>query len=397
MSYACLQSGLILYTILLVGTAILSHFAMTLLFRTVELLNFDEGTEVQYPLLGKVLYGRKGELVASWSVTLQQFGACIAYVVIIGDVLKPVLGLLGWEVLCHRYFIQLIVMSCIVFPLCLLRNMDSLKYTSFLALFFIGAFVLAVVGNGMYTLSDPHMRHEAPDSHFVCGTDVAADFEDPSGTEKWGPNGSNFLKAVPIVCFAFLCHQNAFPIYDELPNANLQKMSYISRWSMVLCGSIYYLAGLFGYLTFLDATDADLLKNFYVLGTDVSILMDVVRVGFGIALIFSYPVVVWEARRNLTTLIFGDMPYSFTRNFIMNLGIVAITTTVGVVAPGVESVLGVVGSTCSPMMMFVCPAAFYLRAEDGAWTAPHKLPALGLLIYGCVLIPVCTTVWAINL
>ena len=50
---------------------------------------------------------------------------------------------------------------------------------------------------------------------------------------------------------------------------------------------------------FLEATKPDLLKNFKVAGSSVSGIMDVLRVGFGCALIFSYPIVVWEARHML--------------------------------------------------------------------------------------------------
>ena len=50
---------------------------------------------------------------------------------------------------------------------------------------------------------------------------------------------------------------------------------------------------------FLEATKPDLLKNFKVAGSSVSGIMDILRVGFGCALIFSYPIVVWEARHML--------------------------------------------------------------------------------------------------
>ena len=53
------------------------------------------------------------------------------------------------------------------------------------------------------------------------------------------------------------------------------------------------------YLCFLEVTKPDLLKNFKVSGSSVSGIMDVLRVGFGFALIFSYPIVVWEARHML--------------------------------------------------------------------------------------------------
>ena len=40
---------------------------------------------------------------------------------------------------------------------------------------------------------------------------------EPPGNEiKWFEFGPDMLKALPILCFAFLCHQNMFPVLEEL-------------------------------------------------------------------------------------------------------------------------------------------------------------------------------------
>ena len=107
---------------------------------------------------------------------------------------------------------------------------------------------------------------------------------------------------------------NAFPIYTELRataasdftrtrsgNSSGRRSKHgaigrVSSRSMLLCGVVYALAGVFGYCCFLDQTRPNLLRNFPVAGSPISPLMDVLRIGFGMAVIFSYPVMVWEAR-----------------------------------------------------------------------------------------------------
>lgn len=175
---------------------------------------------------------------------------------------------------------------------------------------------------------------------------------------------------------------------------------------MGLTGSAYLLAGLFGYLTFLDNADADLLKNFHVSGDKISTVMDVVRLGFGASLVFSYPIVLWEARKNLDVLIFGKLPYKFKRYLVLNISIISCTTLIGVVAPGIDSVLGLVGSTCSPMMVFILPSLFYLESYRINYTSSNTLwcrevlasqwKATTLLVFGTTLIPVCITAWILN-
>jgi hypothetical protein len=110
---------------------------------------------------------------------------------------------------------------------------------------------------------------------------------------------------------------NVFPIYNELAfdptdqalthtqsnreygRSKKASMTRVGRKSFLFVGMVYACAGLFGYMCFLEATKPDLLKNFKVSGSSVSGIMDVLRVGFGFALIFSYPIVVWEARHML--------------------------------------------------------------------------------------------------
>ena len=89
MPYACLNSGLGLFPILVVMTAFGSHYAIVCLFKAVTQLNLSRP---RYPTLGRATMGVWGEFISSWVVTLQQFGACIAFIIIIADVLFPVVS-----------------------------------------------------------------------------------------------------------------------------------------------------------------------------------------------------------------------------------------------------------------------------------------------------------------
>ena len=79
---------------------------------------------INYPIMGRLLLGWWGEQLGSWSVTLQQLGVCTAYIVIIAGVLTEVIKLSLSDA--QRYQVQLLAL-CIIFPLTLLRHMDSLK------------------------------------------------------------------------------------------------------------------------------------------------------------------------------------------------------------------------------------------------------------------------------
>ena len=53
-------------------------------------------------------------------------------------------------------------------------------------------------------------------------------------------------QAVPIICFAFLCHQNIFPVFQQLDGNDHKRMSRVSWFSIGLCWAVYFSVGLFG-------------------------------------------------------------------------------------------------------------------------------------------------------
>lgn len=87
--------------------------------------------------------------------------------------------------------------------------MNALRYTSFLALFFIASFVLFVIGNGADVVATRGSKH----------------------TDPFSINAKIF-SVLPSISFAFVCHMNVFPIYQELKNPTPAKMQVVSKVSM---------------------------------------------------------------------------------------------------------------------------------------------------------------------
>ena len=439
MPYACLNSGLGLFPILVVMTAFGSHYAIVCLFKAVTQLNLSRP---RYPTLGRATMGVWGEFISSWVVTLQQFGACIAFIIIIADVLFPVVSQIeGYPLLCHRWILQIVIVCGIIFPLCLIPSMDKLKYASVLSLTLICTTILVVIANGAYVLIEGDVARQLlvnttsntgnSGNHLTYCESILhpAHSKDPSGGHNNSvastmayrgshfdggmqilPRGLSFLSTLPVLAFAFLCHMNTFPIYRELERRSVRRMSMVSSRSMFVVCCSYMLTGVFGYLTFLSYTEDDLLKNFKVRGTYISFVMNIVRVGFGISMILSFPLMIWEARHNLDVLLFTSSKssnktrtkYSFRRFMVLNVLLLSIQTTVAILAPGIGPVIEFIGSTCSPLMMYILPALFVLKSSGNAnstvtgyksWLKREYAGELLLLLIGVILIPLCMFIW----
>jgi amino acid permease len=98
----------------------------------------------------------------------------------------------------EQRIVRILLTDCkrlVVIPLSFLRRLDSLKYTSVIALISIGYLVILVV------------------AHFVKGDTMAE--RGPIRIIKW-ESGLSVLKSFPVVVFAYTCHQNVrYPVDDS--------------------------------------------------------------------------------------------------------------------------------------------------------------------------------------
>jgi len=406
-----MNAGAVFFLFLVAAMGVAANYAVSCLFFAVQALGVQEP---RYPSLGKATMGRCGMLTSSWAVTFQQFGACVSYVIIIADVLFPVVSRIEieWLPLCERWFLQVFLVVTVVFPLCLITRISSLKYASMLSLGLICVTAMVVSGNGIYVMTNPSVRdgllnttvdhsksycQELVPKHdgFFAPKRMGDDPRD-NGIVLF-PKGATFLSAMPILAFSFLCHHNTFPIYRELERATVRRMSMVSRRSMMIAAITYASTGVFGYVTFLSHTEDDVLKNFRFEGTYISSLMNFVRVGFGMSMVLSFPLMIWEVRHNLNELLFHGSELVFGFRFIVfNIALLILTTSIAIAAPGVGPVIEFIGSTCSPLMVYILPSLFYLRAKRGKWVRRENLAPLILLVVGVTMIPVCIFMWSIK-
>jgi len=130
-------------------------------------------------------------------------------------------------------------------------------------------------------------------------------------------------------------------------------------------------------------------------GKDFALAMDILRVGYGVSLILSYPVMLFELRHILEKYTVGeDQPYSISRHLMINTSVIGICTFIAIYVESVGTMFGLIGSTTSPAIVFILPAFFYLKLRPDGQMRP-----LAWLL-GCVgvaLIPLCLYSWASGL
>lgn len=204
MPSAMSHMGITLGTLVIIWSGLAAAFGLYLQTRCARYL--DRGTS-SFFALSQITYPNVA-VVFDAAIAIKCFGVGVSYLIIIGDLMPgvvrgfhegadaiPFLVDRHFWVTCFMYvsptFVWLVldanIARLVVIPLSFLRRLDSLKYTSIIALISIGYLVVLVV------------------YHFAKGDTMAE--RGPIRVVKWAGLVST-LQSFPVVVFAYTCHQN---------------------------------------------------------------------------------------------------------------------------------------------------------------------------------------------
>jgi len=191
----------------------------------------------------------------------------------------------------ERFFISLLlsrhfwVVGALVsvLPFSFYRTLDELKKASALALVFVFMLVGMIIAyaNGV---ADPCMGIE--------------DGETCRGDMDVYTNLPLTLSKLPIFVFAFTCHQNIFPIVNEIELLSQYRLNIVICCSIGFALVLFYLVALEGYRTYGSLVRGDILLN-YPENNQVTFL----RVCVAFMLTLHYPLQLDPSRRCITSLV----------------------------------------------------------------------------------------------
>jgi len=328
--------GIILGSIIVIFVGILTAYASNILMESGIYVNVTS-----YEVLGDVAFPRYGSWMVAICIILSNFGSLTAYVVILGDLMQPaIIGLSGadptlfWV---NRNFIIVIFIAFIMYPLCLLRNIATLDRTSIIAVCIASFFCSVIFVRGCITLAKGEVHWE---------NIVLYDFS------------FSFFKALSILSLAYACQSVLYPTWKELKDPTLGRMSIIIKVAMFVCGLIYFLVSLFGYLTYDINTKENIFKS---LSTNT--LDQVLRILYSFAIIFHYPLIHFGIRTSLEQRFFKGKDFSLIRHFIETTVVVILSILVAIALPDLSDVFSLTGALTAFPISFIFPTAFYLKIQ----------------------------------
>lgn len=389
LSYAMANTGIALFIILLTFVSIFSLYSVHLLLKTA-----NEGGSLLYEQLGHKAYGMAGKLAASGSITMQNIGAMSSYLFIVKYELPLVIKALmniedtnGLWYLNGDYLV-LLVSFVLILPLSLLRNLGYLGYTSGLSLLCMIFFLIVVICKKFQIpcpVEAALLANETVNGTFTQAA-LAMLESNSSAADVCRPRyfifNSQTVYAVPILTFSFVCHPAVLPIYEELKSRSRRRMMNVSKISFFAMFLMYLLAALFGYLTFYEHVESELLHTYSeIVGTDILLL--VVRLAVLVAVTLTVPVVIFPIRSSVTHLLCPTKEFSWFRHSVITVTILAFTNLLVIFVPTIRDIFGFIGASAAAMLIFILPSAFYIKlVKKEPMRSVQKIGALCFLLSG---------------
>lgn len=372
------QCGILLSLLVLGLSALLNQFSCYLLLKS-AIINRRKN----YELLAYDVFGAGGKTLVEICILLYLLGTCVAFFVIVGDIAPSLVAHL-FNLDNGPHLRTLIVTGLgmfVIFPLGLMRNVESL--TSF-----------SMISLGVYVFLALRMISLAFDKFF---TPTAVNIL--TEVNYW--DSSYVISYLPIFSMALSCQGQIFEIFQQdLFQAEHRSLKYMMRSTkraIYITSIMYILIGLFGYFAFFDvAFTGNILQSLPSgFATKMTLLL------FLITLLTSFPLCLFPCRTSLHSLLFrrghgysdvlstAHSAHMSDHHFrLLTMLLIVTTMSCSIIFPHVELVLALVGSTIGAVCMFIIPALIFIKLSDKN-TIEYLFSYL-LVFFGTIILVFCT-------
>lgn len=209
------------------------------------------------------------------------YGAQIAYLVVIADSVPRVADLLlPNSFFTNRHYALLFFAILVILPLCLLRDLSSLSWTSLLS---VSSNVILIL---MIIITVPTVEDNSHNEDKFEASNIFA------------ISYSLFI-GIGTMSFAFVCQHNSFIVFRSLATPTFAAWKTVARNSILIAFIICLCFALVGFITFYPNVDGDLLNNFPNNYVTIAIARGLIATG----MVFTYPMECFVTRHCIGSLI----------------------------------------------------------------------------------------------
>uniref|UniRef100_A0A8C7FGG9 Solute carrier family 38 member 3 n=1 Tax=Oncorhynchus kisutch TaxID=8019 RepID=A0A8C7FGG9_ONCKI len=359
LAYAMANTGILLFLFLLTVVAVLSCYSIHLLLKSSGIVGIRA-----YEQLGYRAFGTPGKMAAGIAITLQNIGAMSSYLYIVKSEFPLVIQAFSradptadlWYL--NGNYLVVMVSIGVILPLALMKQLGKLHlFSSPLT----SLFSLKITSTVIYK------KFQIP-----CPFEESVVYGN-TGRLRVFPLQTAYT--IPILAFAFVCHPEVLPIYTELRNPTQRRMQHVSNLSILVMYTMYFLAALFGYLTFYGKTETELLHTYSRIDPYDTLIL-CVRLAVLTAVTLTVPIVLFPVRRALNQMFFASKSFNWLRHVAIAVTLLSFINMLVIFAPNILGIFGVIGATSAPCLIFIFPAIFYIRIVPKEQEPMHSIPKI---------------------
>ncbi|XP_014021615.1 sodium-coupled neutral amino acid transporter 3 isoform X1 [Salmo salar] len=389
LAYAMANTGILLFLFLLTVVAVLSCYSIHLLLKSSGIVGIRA-----YEQLGYRAFGTPGKMAAGIAITLQNIGAMSSYLYIVKSEFPLVIQAFSradpnadlWYL--NGNYLVVMVSIGIILPLALMKQLGYLGYTSGFSLSCMVFFLSAVIykkfqipcpfeefSAANHTVSHLDIHLNITDNHATHDNGLVHEMDDSHCGARMFTMNSQTAYTIPILAFAFVCHPEVLPIYTELRNPTQRRMQHVSNLSILVMYTMYFLAALFGYLTFYGKTETELLHTYSRIDPYDTLIL-CVRLAVLTAVTLTVPIVLFPVRRALNQMFFASKSFNWLRHVAIAVTLLSFINMLVIFAPNILGIFGIIGATSAPCLIFIFPAIFYIRIVPKEQEPMHSIPKI---------------------
>jgi sodium-coupled neutral amino acid transporter 11 len=287
--------------------------------------------------------GPKTSRIISFMITFKTFFACLAYSIIIGDSFSSLAKSLNFsDLFTKRSNVIIGITSTVVLPLCLLKNLDALKYTSMLGLsgiVYCAIFLAIRFIDGSYSPGGLYFKS------------IAESLRPSFGKFGTKLNSSIFI-LISMMSTAFVAHYNAPKFWVSLKDRSTSRYNTVVTAAFSFSALMYVAVMWIGFLTFGGNSTGFILNNF----AKEDKLATIARLAIGAGILCSYPLTFTGLRDGVFDLCKIPENKKDSSLIPVTVGILSVITGFALVLKNLGLVVAVSGALIGATLIYLVPA-----------------------------------------
>ncbi|KAG0249306.1 hypothetical protein BG011_009434 [Mortierella polycephala] len=325
LAFAIKESGFGLGIILSMLVAVLCWLSLYILIVTGQRIGV-----YKYAMLCEATMGALGFYLLNGIIFFQTAGACITYMIVIGDTIPIMLDILGFQV--SRKWVIFISSLLFILPLLFYRSIGSLARVSIVSVMLLPPILFAVAVRGFEYAPD-HKRTY----NFV---------------------GDNVFPAIGVMAFAMLSAQTAFLNFTTLKTPTRKAWGQATGVAVSLSWVISFVFAIIGFFSFGDDVQPNIFNSF----PPTDGLINFGRFLLGLSMFLTFPQAFYPARAAIHKILGHEDNFldpTDKEHYYTTIGLFIPILACGVFIADLGLLYQLIGGFCSTFLAYIIPGLCY--------------------------------------